>query len=238
MSGTDPSKRTPVLVVDDDGAIRETLEMLLHYEGYEVWTARDGEEAWARIEAARKEGRSPGVVLTDLKMPKLDGLGLLERIQTLPEPPPVVLISGHGDVATAVEAMQKGAANFLEKPLDESRVRVTLHSVLRTKKLEQENQHLKRRLGESHRLVGSSPNLQALRASLDPVAASGASVLITGENGSGKEVIARSIHLLSPRASGPFVTVNCAAIPSELIESELFGHERGSFTGATERRIG
>lgn len=233
-----PNTRAPILVADDDGDIRESLEMLLQFEGFEVWTARDGEEAWKRLQREVEGGRPPHAVLTDLKMPGLDGLQLLERIQSLPAPPPVVMISGHGDVATAVEAMQKGAANFLEKPLDERRVRVTLHHVLRTDQLERENKRLRSKIGEAHRLVGSSSVMQALRQSLEQVAQAGASVLITGENGAGKEVIARALHAHSARAGGPFVTVNCAAIPSELIESELFGHEKGSFTGATERRIG
>ncbi len=234
----DPTTRTPILVADDDGDIRESLEMLLQFEGFEVWTARDGEEAWKRLQREVERGRGPKAVLTDLKMPGLDGMQLLERIQGLPAPPPVVMISGHGDVATAVSAMQKGAANFLEKPLDESRVRVTLHNVLRTDQLERENQQLRSKISAAHRLVGSSPMMESLRQSLQQVAQAGASVLITGENGAGKEVIARSLHAHSARAGGPFVTVNCAAIPSELIESELFGHEKGSFTGATERRIG
>ncbi len=236
MSPTHPNQSTTILVVDDDGDIRQSLEMLLRFEGFEVLTARDGEEAWARLQ--KEQGQPPAAVLTDLKMPKLDGLQLLERIQGLDDPPPVVLISGHGDVATAVTAMQTGAANFLEKPLDDNRVLVTLRTVLRTHELEEENTSLRERLESPHRLIGSSPALQALREQISQVAASPASVLITGENGSGKEVLARSIHAQSPRAAGPFITVNCAAIPSELIESELFGHEKGSFTGATSQRIG
>jgi two-component system nitrogen regulation response regulator NtrX len=236
MSSTHPNQSKAILVVDDDGDIRQSLEMLLRFEGFEVLTARDGEEAWTRLE--RDKDAPPAAVLTDLKMPKMDGLQLLEKIQGMEDPPPVVLISGHGDVATAVTAMQTGAANFLEKPLDDNRVLVTLRAVLRTQKLEEENTSLRERLHGTHRLIGSSPALQALREQILQVAASPASVLITGENGSGKEVLARSIHAHSPQASGPFITVNCAAIPSELIESELFGHEKGSFTGATSQRIG
>ncbi len=236
MTAAHPNQSTAIFVVDDDGDIRQTLEMLLRFEGFEVLTARDGEEAWARLEKAKDD--LPAAILTDLKMPKLDGLGLLEKIQGLENPPPVVLISGHGDVATAVTAMQTGAANFLEKPLDDNRVLVTLRTVLRTQKLEEENSSLRERLHDSHRLIGSSSALQALREQIKQVATSPASVLITGENGSGKEVLARSIHAQSPRATGPFITVNCAAIPAELIESELFGHEKGSFTGATGKRIG
>ena len=227
-----------VLVVDDDPDIRLALEMLLKYEGYEVWTSKDGEEALARLDAESAKGRRPALVLSDLKMPRVDGLTLLEQIRARPEPPPVVLISGHGDIATAVDAMRRGAANFLEKPLAEERVRVTIKSALRETKLVAENTRLKRALGERYELVGESAAMRRLRAQVEQVAPSDASVLITGENGTGKEIVARNLHLCSPRAGGPFVTVNCAAIPDELIESELFGHEKGSFTGAHERRIG
>jgi two-component system, NtrC family, nitrogen regulation response regulator NtrX len=229
---------TPVLVVDDDGDIRIALEMLLKYEGYEVWTARNGKEALARLDAEEQKGRRPGVILTDLKMPEIDGLELLEAVRVRENPPPVILISGHADVATAVEAMQAGAANFLEKPLVDNRVLVTLESALHAERLERENSGLRRQLANRWELVGTSPATQRLRAQVEQVADSDASVLITGENGSGKEVVARNLHWLGPRAPEPFVTVNCAAIPDELIESELFGHEKGSFTGAHERRIG
>jgi two-component system nitrogen regulation response regulator NtrX len=230
--------RTPILVVDDDADIRVALEMLLAYEGFEVWTAKDGEEAEKRIESEEKKGRRPAAVLTDLKMPRLDGMALLERLQGRASPPPVVIVSGHGDIATAVEAMRKGAVNFLEKPLEENRVLVTLRAVLREDKLASENQRLRRKLTERWQLVGESPAIRRLAGLVDQLADSDASVLVTGENGTGKEVIARNIHFASRRGSGPFVTVNCAAIPDELIESELFGHEKGSFTGAFERRIG
>jgi two-component system nitrogen regulation response regulator NtrX len=230
--------RTPILVVDDDADIRVALEMLLQYDGFEVWTAKDGAEALARIERESAQGRPPALVLTDLKMPRLDGLGLLEAVQKRPSPAPVILISGHGDVATAVDAIRRGALNFLEKPLDENRVLVTIRSALREMKLATENTRLKRQLSERWELVGQSPAMQRLRAQIEQVAASEAAVLITGENGTGKELVARNLHLVGPRAAGPFVTVNCAAIPDELIESELFGHEKGSFTGAHERRTG
>lgn len=230
--------RTPILVADDDGDIRLALEMLLSYEGFEVWTAKDGEEAWARIERERGKGRSPALVLTDLKMPGMDGLELLTRIESLENGPPVVLISGHGDVAIAVDAMQRGASNFLEKPLDEQRVAVTVRKTLREAELSVENRSLRKRLVGRWELIGESEVMQRLRNQVQQVAGSDAAVLITGENGSGKEVVARNLHLAGPRAAGPFVTVNCAAIPHELIESELFGHEKGSFTGAVERRTG
>ena len=230
--------RVAILVVDDDGDIRLALEMLLQYEGFEVWTAKDGEEALARLDAEEEAGRRPGVVLTDLKMPRLDGVQLLEKIRERPAPVPVVLISGHGDIQIAVDAVRRGAVNFLEKPLDENRVLVTLRAALREARLSIENKGLRKQLGGRFELVGQSSAMEALKSQVEQVAASDVSVLITGENGTGKEVVARNLHLSSARAAGAFVTVNCAAIPAELIESELFGHEKGSFTGAHERRTG
>ncbi|MBM3976791.1 MAG: sigma-54-dependent Fis family transcriptional regulator [Planctomycetes bacterium] len=229
-----------VLVVDDDSDIRLSLEMLLQYEGYACWTAKDGREALARLEreAAGDPPRRPVLVLSDVKMPDMDGLQLLEKLREKDDAPPVILISGHADVAMAVDAVKKGAADFLEKPLDQNRVLVSLRGALRAEKLAQENQRLKRALSGRYELVGRSAAMRALAAQIERVAASDAAVLITGENGSGKEVVARNLHFSSARAGGPFVAVNCAAIPAELIESELFGHEKGSFTGAHERRIG
>jgi DNA-binding NtrC family response regulator len=232
------SARTTVLVVDDDADVRTSLEMILQYDGYDVWTARDGVEALARLEREENAGRAPGVVLCDVKMPKLDGLEVLPRLLDRPAAPSVIMISGHGDIQTAVEAVRKGAVDFLEKPLEQNRVLVSIANALREKRLAAENQNLKRQISERWQLVGASAAMKALREQIARVAASDASVLITGENGSGKELVARQVHLSSPRGSGPFVTVNCAAIPSELIESELFGHEKGSFTGAHERRVG
>lgn len=231
-------ERAAILIADDDGDIRLALEMLLQYEGFEVWTAKDGEEAWKRLEQERSRGRQPALILADLKMPNLDGLGLLDRVVALESAPPMILISGHGDVPIAVDAMQRGATNFMEKPLDESRVLVTLRAALRERRLAEENTGLRKRLAGRWELVGTSPAMERLRVQLVQVAQSDAAVLITGENGCGKEVVARNLHYLGPRAAGPFVTVNCAAIPRELIESELFGHEKGSFTGAIERRTG
>jgi two-component system, NtrC family, nitrogen regulation response regulator NtrX len=232
------NERAAILIADDDGDIRLALEMLLQYEGFEVWTAKDGEEAWNRLQQEQKAGRVPAMILTDLKMPGVDGLELLDRVRGQEDGPPVILISGHGDVATAVDAMQRGAANFLEKPLDENRVLVTLRTTLREDKLATENTGLRKRLAGRWEMVGESPPMARLREQVAQVARSDAAVLITGENGCGKEVVARNLHYLGPRAAGAFVTVNCAAIPGELIESELFGHEKGSFTGAIERRVG
>ncbi|MBM3992401.1 MAG: sigma-54-dependent Fis family transcriptional regulator [Planctomycetes bacterium] len=230
--------RATVLVVDDDGDIRLSLEMMLQYEGFEVWTAKDGEEALARIGREAQSGRAADLVLCDVKMPRLDGPGLLDRLAEHIGAPSVIMISGHGDIATAVDALRRGAVDFLEKPLEHNRVVVSLRNALRERRLAVENAELRTRLGEPWRLVGTSGAMCALREQVARVARSDASVLISGENGSGKEVVARQIHLESARAAAAFVTVNCAAIPSELIESELFGHEKGSFTGAFERRTG
>jgi two-component system nitrogen regulation response regulator NtrX len=227
-----------ILVVDDDADIRLALEMLLKYEGYEVWTAKDGKEAVARLDAEESKGRKPACVLSDMKMPGMNGLEFLEALSTRASAPPVVMISGHGDVQTAVEAVRRGAVNFLEKPLDDNQVLVTLKAAIRERRLALQNTALKKQLGSRWDLVGESEAMQRLKRQVEQVAGAEAAVLITGENGTGKEVVARNLHLLGPRASEPFVTVNCAAIPEELIESELFGHEKGSFTGASERRIG
>ena len=232
------SQRATVLVVDDDGDIRMSLEMMLQYEGFDVWTAKDGLEALTRLEREAEGGRTPEVVLCDVKMPRLDGLAFVEKVASRPLAPSVLMISGHGDIATAVDALKRGAVDFLEKPLEAHRVVVSIRNALRERRLAEENHSLRTRLSEPWRLVGNSAPMRALRESVARVARSDASVLITGENGSGKEVVARQIHLESARATGAFVAVNCAAIPAELIESELFGHERGSFTGATDKRVG
>jgi two-component system nitrogen regulation response regulator NtrX len=237
MAERSPAK-TPLLVVDDDADIRLALEMLLQYEGYEVWTARDGREALARIERESAAGRPPALVVTDVKMPEIDGLALLERLAGHAGAPPVIVISGHADVAMAVEAVRKGAADFLEKPLDQNRVLVSVGNALRARELAAENRGLRRQIAERWQLVGDSPAMVQLRAQVARVAEADAPVLVSGENGTGKEIVARNLHLTGPRVAGPFVPVNCAAIPHELVESELFGHEKGSFTGAAERRIG
>lgn len=230
--------RARILVVDDDGDIRVALEMLLQYEGFVVWTARDGREALARLDKEEAEGQAAALVLTDVKMPEMDGIELLERICQRPAAPPVVMVSGHADVSMAVEAVKLGAVDFIEKPLDQNRVLVSLRSALRQSALAEENTGLRRQLSDRWRLIGRSPAARTLEEQVSRAALAEAPVLITGENGTGKEVVARNLHLLGTRASKPFVPVNCAAIPAELIESELFGHEKGSFTGAHERRVG
>ncbi|MBI5432561.1 MAG: sigma-54-dependent Fis family transcriptional regulator [Planctomycetes bacterium] len=232
------AERITVLVVDDEGDVRASLEMVLQYEGYDVWTARGGEEALARLTREEQGGKTAAVVLCDVKMPRMDGLETLEKLLARPAAPAVIMISGHGDIQTAVEAVKKGAVDFLEKPLEQNRVLVSIANALREKRLATENKLLRRKISERWELVGETAALSALREQIGRVASSNASVLITGETGTGKEIVARQIHLSSARAAGPFVTVNCAAIPAELIESEFFGHEKGSFTGAHERRIG
>jgi len=234
-----PAKpRITILVVDDDADICVALEMILRYEGFEVWTANNGKNALARLAKEAESGTRPDLILTDVKMPDMDGLTLLDHVTEDPHAPPVIMISGHGDITTAVDAVRRGAVDFLEKPLDQNRVLVSLRNALRQDRLAQENTGLRRQLSDRWELVGESEVMGKLKEELERVAAAEVPVLITGENGTGKEVVARNLHLMAPRSAGPFVAVNCAAIPSELIESELFGHEKGSFTGAHERRIG
>ncbi|MBK8179301.1 MAG: sigma-54-dependent Fis family transcriptional regulator [Planctomycetes bacterium] len=230
--------RTHVLVIDDEGDIRQSLELLLKYEGYDVWTARDGQEGLARLDREEAQGRRPGVILCDVKMPRMTGLEFMAALERRASRPPLIMISGHSELSVAVDAVKRGAADFLEKPLDTSRLLVSIDNALRVRRLASENRALRRQLGLRWQLVGESPQIVALREQIARVAVSEASVLISGENGTGKEVVARGVHLASSRAAGPFVAVNCAAIPAELIESELFGHEKGSFTGALERRVG
>jgi two-component system nitrogen regulation response regulator NtrX len=223
-----------VLIVDDEAAIRDTLRMVLEYEGYEVATVGDGRAALSEIDAS-----PPDAVLLDIKMPGMDGLETLDRIVARgPASPPVLMISGHGDIATAVECTRRGAADFLEKPLQRERVLVSVKNALSGNRLKAENERLRRRVEEETVLVGESESMQRLRAEVARAAPTTATVLILGESGTGKELVAREIHRNSKVASGPFIQVNCAAIPEELIESELFGHEKGSFTGAVRKQIG
>src|SRR5215472_4528003 len=222
-----------ILVVDDEAAIRDTLRMVLEFEGYEVATVGDGRAALDALD------ESPAAaVLLDIKMPGLDGLETLDRIMAREEPPPVLMISGHGDIATAIECTRRGAVDFLEKPLQRERVLVSVRNALSGNRLRAENQELKRRVDVDSVLLGDSEPMKRLRAEVARAAPTSATVLILGESGTGKELVAREIHRTSRVASGPFVQVNCAAIPEELIESELFGHEKGSFTGAVRKQIG
>lgn len=236
---TDDSRpKATILVVDDDADIVTALEMILGYEGYRVWTAKNGRKALERLEHEAQNGEAPDLVLSDVKMPEMDGLELLAAIAERENAPPVLLVSGHADVETAVGAIQNGAVDFLEKPLDQNRVLVSVNNALKQSRLVTENVALKERLSSPWKMIGESAAMTKLKTGVERAAASDAAVLITGENGTGKEVVARNLHELGPRALGPFIAVNCAAIPAELIESELFGHERGSFTGADQRRIG
>ncbi|HEX5005157.1 MAG TPA: sigma-54 dependent transcriptional regulator [Gemmatimonadales bacterium] len=222
-----------ILVIDDEVGVRDALKQVLAYEGHEVRVAGSGGEGLTIYPEFR-----PQLVFLDVKMAGLDGLDTLSRLRELDPGATVVMISGHGTIATAVEATQRGAFDFLEKPLDSDRLLVTVRNGLNQVALATENQRFKRAVDEQHAMVGASPALHAVRGLIDKVGPTAARVLITGENGSGKELVARAIHAASPRRSGPFIEVNCAAIPSELIESELFGHMKGSFTGAFADRPG
>ena len=236
--GSDPACRPVVmkpriLVIDDDASVRESLKMILEYGGYECQLARSGHEGVDRVTRS-----SPDLVLLDVKMPGMDGLDVLRQIRSHQETVPVVMISGHGTVTTAVEATRLGAFDFLEKPLSTERVKITIRNALDQRNLRDENRRWRKADENRYVMVGESPALTQVMEEVQRAAPVRSSVLIRGESGVGKELVARAIHRHSPRANQPFVQVNCAAIPDDLIESELFGHERGAFTGATEKRIG
>lgn len=224
-----------ILIVDDEGAIRRTLREILQFEKYDVEEAADGLEALVKIKQ-----RSYDIILLDIKMPKMDGMEALERIQELAPDTPVIMISGHGTIETAVEAVKKGAFDFLSKPPDLNRLLITVRNALDKSTLIGETKVLKRVVAKSkvQEIIGNSAPILHIRQTIERVAPTDARVLVTGPNGSGKELIARWLHELSTRAANPIVEVNCAAIPSELIESELFGHEKGSFTSAVKQRTG
>jgi two-component system nitrogen regulation response regulator NtrX len=222
-----------ILVIDDEAAIRDSLKMILEYEGYEVLTAPTGEDG-----IAQTEREAPDLVFLDVKMPGMDGLEVLQRLRHLVEVTPIVVVSGHGTVSTAVEATKLGAFDFIEKPLERERVLVTVRNAVDSRRLRTENRSFRRDAEKRYQIVGDSPLLARVREAIGKAAPTNATVLIWGESGVGKELVARAIHRESLRRDGPFVQVNCAAIPDELIESELFGHEKGSFTGATDRQIG
>src|SRR5687768_1714403 len=207
--------------------------MILEYEDYQFMGAASGQEGLALVQRDR-----PDLVLLDIKMPGMDGIEVLRKLHALDETLPVVMISGHGTTATAVEAIRSGATDFLDKPLSSERVIVTLQNALRTSELRSENRELKLAMESKYEIVGQSPALRTVLDAVKRAAPTNATVLLLGESGVGKELVARTIHRNSPRAGQRFVQVNCAAIPEELIESELFGHEKGSFTGATEKQIG
>src|SRR5215471_16463434 len=223
-----------ILVIDDDAGIRESLKMTLEYDGYDVIGAATGQEGLALVERD-----TPHLVLLDVKMPGMDGLDVLTRLRAMNETLPVVMIAAHGTASTGFEAKERGAFDFLEKPFESTeRVRVTIQNALEHAKLRDENRTLKKAVEVRHQMIGESSSLKQVMAAIGRAAPTNATVLITGESGVGKELVARTIHRNSLRARERFVQVNCAAIPEELIESELFGHEKGSFTGATEKQIG
>jgi two-component system nitrogen regulation response regulator NtrX len=222
-----------ILIVDDERGVRAALGQLLEYEGYEVRTAENAVDAIAEYERYR-----PHLVFMDVKMAGIDGLEALKKIRDLDPAATVVMISGHGTIQTAVEATQLGAYDFLEKPLDTDRILVTLRNALQHLELHAENTRLRETIEARYEMVGRSYAIRALIDTVERVAPTPARVLISGENGTGKELVARAVHRLSSRANEPFIEVNCAAIPSELIESELFGHMKGSFTGAVNDRSG
>ncbi len=222
-----------ILVIDDEAAIRDSMRMILEYDGYEVITAATGEEGIAVIER-----EAPDLVFLDIKMPGMDGLEVLQKLRHLVEVTPLVVISGHATISTAVEATRLGAFDFIEKPLASERVLVTVRNAVDSRRLRTENRSFRRDAEKRHQIVGDSPSLARVREAIQRAAPTSATVLIWGESGVGKELVARAIHRESLRRDGPFVQVNCAAIPDDLIESELFGHEKGSFTGATDRQIG
>ncbi|PLX91567.1 MAG: Fis family transcriptional regulator [Desulfuromonas sp.] len=222
-----------ILIIDDENSIRESLTGVLQDEGYRPISAEDG---LTGIETITEE--SPDLILLDIWMPGIDGLETLQRIREKSPELPVIMMSGHGTIETAVKATRLGAYDFIEKPLSLEKLLLAIRNALQVHQLVEENRTLRARLDEGREMVGQSPALQALQEKIDLVAPSSGWVLITGENGTGKELVARAIHRLSQRTEKPFVEVNCAAIPEELIESELFGHEKGAFTGATSQRKG
>jgi two-component system nitrogen regulation response regulator NtrX len=219
--------------VDDEEAIRASLKMIFDYEGYDVLTAAGGEAA---LKIAEKE--APDLILLDIKMPNVDGMEVLKQIKAREGSPPVVILSGHGNIKTAVEATKLGAYDFIEKPPETERILLVARNALSERKLREENRRLKLSFDERYRMVGKSAALDKVMEAIKRAAPTNATVLLRGESGVGKELVARAIHRNSLRKEEAFVQVNCAAIPEELIESELFGHEKGSFTGATEKQVG
>ncbi len=222
-----------ILIIDDEKAIRKTLTEILSFEGYKIDEAADGEEGLKKF----KE-KSYDAVLCDIKMPKLDGIEFLQKAADTSPDVPIIMISGHGNIETAVEAVKKGAYDFISKPPDLNRLLITIRNAMERSSLVTETKVLKRKVSRVQEMIGGSAPIQRIKDTIEKVAPTEARILITGDNGVGKELVARWVHEKSNRASGPLVEVNCAAIPTELIESELFGHEKGSFTSAVKQRIG
>ncbi|MDE3251318.1 MAG: sigma-54-dependent Fis family transcriptional regulator [Bacteroidota bacterium] len=222
-----------ILIIDDEKAIRNVLKEILGNEGFAVDEASDGEEGFKKFSNA-----SYDVVLCDIKMPKIDGIEFLQKVMESQSDVPVIMISGHGNIETAVDAVKKGAFDYISKPPDLNRLLITIRNALDKTTLVKETKVLKRKVSRVQEIIGESEGIQKVKDTIDKVAPTEARVLVTGENGSGKELVARWLHEKSNRASAPIIEVNCAAIPGELIESELFGHEKGSFTSAIKQRIG
>ncbi|NRB52673.1 MAG: sigma-54-dependent Fis family transcriptional regulator [Saprospiraceae bacterium] len=224
-----------ILIVDDERSIRRTLREILEFEKYQVDEAVDGLDCLVKLKQNKFD-----VIILDIKMPKMDGMDALERIQLLAHDTPVIMISGHANIDTAVEAVKKGAFDFISKPPDLNRLLITIRNAMDKSSLITETKVLKRKVSKAkvQEMIGESKGINTIKATIDRVAPTEARVLVTGPNGTGKELVARWIHEKSPRVNNPIVEVNCAAIPSELIESELFGHEKGAFTSAVKQRIG
>jgi DNA-binding NtrC family response regulator len=222
-----------ILIIDDEKAIRKTLSEILSFEGYKIDEASDGEEGLKKF-----RDKAFDVVLCDIKMPKLDGIEFLQKAGEINPDVPIIMISGHGNIETAVEAVKKGAFDYISKPPDLNRLLITIRNAMDKGTLVTETKVLKRKVSRVQEMIGQSTPIQKIKETIDKVAPTEARILITGENGVGKELVARWVHEKSSRANGPMIEVNCAAIPSELIESELFGHEKGSFTSAIKQRIG
>lgn len=222
-----------ILIIDDERAIRKTLTEILGYEGYKIDEASDGEEGIRKFKEKNYD-----LVLCDIKMPKLDGIEFLEKAKEINNEVPIIIISGHGNIETAVEAVKKGAYDYISKPPDLNRLLITLRNAMDKTTLVAETKVLKRKVSRVQEIIGESASIKKIKETIDKIAPTDARVLITGENGVGKELVARWIHEKSARAKNAMVEVNCAAIPGELIESELFGHEKGSFTSAVKQRIG
>ena len=222
-----------ILIIDDEKAIRKTLTEILSFEGYKIDEAADGEEGLKKFRE-----KTYDAVLCDIKMPKIDGIDFLQKAVEINADVPVIMISGHGNIETAVEAVKKGAYDFIQKPPDLNRLLITIRNAMERNNLVNETKTLKRKAFKVQEMIGQSEPIQKIKETIEKVAPTEARVLITGENGVGKELVARWLHEKSNRAGNALVEVNCAAIPSELIESELFGHEKGSFTSAIKQRIG
>ena len=222
-----------ILIVDDEPVIRATLREILEYEKYEVEEAGDAKKALEEIE--KQEFK---VILSDIKMPVMNGIEFLEELQKKENDIPVIMITGHGDVDTAVEALKKGAFDFIQKPLDLNRLLVSVRNAFEREQLVVETKKLKKKINKRYEIIGQSSAIEEVKNMIERVAPTNTRVLITGENGTGKELVAHWLHEKSQRYGNPFIEVNCAAIPSELIESELFGHEKGSFTSAIKQRKG